>query len=68
MSRYLNLNPASTYLNFAGPDSDQVYSFWRPNAPPGFAVLGDYVTPSSVISFAERLLDIIFSVLFLVLT
>ncbi|XP_023553987.1 uncharacterized protein LOC111811402 [Cucurbita pepo subsp. pepo] len=28
------------------PNSDQVYSFWRPNAPPGFAILGDYVTPS----------------------
>ncbi|XP_008465914.2 uncharacterized protein LOC103503494 isoform X1 [Cucumis melo] len=27
-------------------NSDQVYSFWRPKAPPGFAILGDYVTPS----------------------
>ncbi|CAN1333900.1 Intermembrane lipid transfer protein VPS13 [Linum perenne] len=25
--------------------NDQVYSFWRPRAPPGFAVLGDYLTP-----------------------
>nr|AFN89138.1 vacuolar protein sorting 13 [Mesembryanthemum crystallinum] len=27
------------------PNSDQVYAFWRPRAPPGFAVLGDYLTP-----------------------
>ncbi|XP_074317635.1 uncharacterized protein LOC141653693 isoform X2 [Silene latifolia] len=27
------------------PDTDQVYAFWRPRAPPGFAVLGDYLTP-----------------------
>ncbi|KAL9231233.1 hypothetical protein vseg_006486 [Gypsophila vaccaria] len=26
-------------------DSDQIYAFWRPRAPPGFAVLGDYLTP-----------------------
>lgn len=25
--------------------SDQVYAFWKPHAPPGFAVLGDYLTP-----------------------
>ncbi|XP_027361593.1 uncharacterized protein LOC113869468 [Abrus precatorius] len=24
---------------------DQTYAFWRPHAPPGFAVLGDYLTP-----------------------
>ncbi|XAR70581.1 hypothetical protein NMG60_11027484 [Bertholletia excelsa] len=24
---------------------EQVYVFWRPRAPPGFAVLGDYLTP-----------------------
>lgn len=28
--------------------SDQVYAFWKPRAPPGFAVLGDYLTPLSV--------------------
>lgn len=27
------------------PNSDQVYAFWRPHAPPGYAVLGDYLTP-----------------------
>ncbi|KAF2308991.1 hypothetical protein GH714_042439 [Hevea brasiliensis] len=27
------------------PYSDQIYAFWRPRAPPGFAVLGDYLTP-----------------------
>ncbi|KAF5735104.1 hypothetical protein HS088_TW15G00604 [Tripterygium wilfordii] len=27
------------------PFSDQIYAFWRARAPPGFAVLGDYVTP-----------------------
>ncbi|KAK9698879.1 hypothetical protein RND81_08G137700 [Saponaria officinalis] len=27
------------------PNSDQIYAFWRPRAPPGFAVLGDYLTP-----------------------
>ncbi|KAH9610754.1 hypothetical protein KSS87_017342 [Heliosperma pusillum] len=27
------------------PDIDQVYAFWRPRPPPGFAVLGDYLTP-----------------------
>ncbi|KAA8522113.1 hypothetical protein F0562_012573 [Nyssa sinensis] len=27
------------------PNSDQIYAFWRPQAPPGFAVLGDYLTP-----------------------
>ncbi|PON47152.1 Vacuolar protein sorting-associated protein [Parasponia andersonii] len=27
------------------PYSDQIYAFWRPHAPPGFAVLGDYLTP-----------------------
>ncbi|KAF7828516.1 Vacuolar protein sorting-associated protein 13C [Senna tora] len=25
--------------------TDQIYVFWRPRAPPGFAVLGDYLTP-----------------------
>ncbi|XP_058190168.1 uncharacterized protein LOC131307586 isoform X5 [Rhododendron vialii] len=24
---------------------EQVFAFWRPHAPPGFAVLGDYLTP-----------------------
>ncbi|KAJ4951540.1 hypothetical protein NE237_028372 [Protea cynaroides] len=27
------------------PLSKQIYTFWRPCAPPGFAVLGDYLTP-----------------------
>ncbi|KAK9984845.1 hypothetical protein SO802_034370 [Lithocarpus litseifolius] len=27
------------------PNSDQIFAFWRPHAPPGFAVLGDYLTP-----------------------
>ncbi|KAG9142715.1 hypothetical protein Leryth_005471 [Lithospermum erythrorhizon] len=27
------------------PDDDQIYAFWRARAPPGFAVLGDYLTP-----------------------
>ncbi|CAA0838075.1 pleckstrin homology (PH) domain-containing protein [Striga hermonthica] len=27
------------------PVSDHVYAFWRPRAPTGFAVLGDYLTP-----------------------
>ncbi|GAB2273666.1 hypothetical protein Dimus_008448 [Dionaea muscipula] len=27
------------------PNSDQVCAFWRARAPPGFAVLGDYLTP-----------------------
>ncbi|KAF8380627.1 hypothetical protein HHK36_028116 [Tetracentron sinense] len=27
------------------PYNDQTYAFWRPRAPPGFAVLGDYLTP-----------------------
>ncbi|KAL0326635.1 UNVERIFIED_CONTAM: hypothetical protein Sangu_1741500 [Sesamum angustifolium] len=36
-----------TILSFsADPVSDQVYAFWRPRAPTGFAVLGDYVTPT----------------------
>ncbi|OIV92802.1 hypothetical protein TanjilG_00936 [Lupinus angustifolius] len=26
-------------------DTGQTYAFWRPHAPPGFAVLGDYLTP-----------------------
>ncbi|KAK7309084.1 hypothetical protein RJT34_05549 [Clitoria ternatea] len=25
--------------------TDQTYAFWRPHAPPGFVVLGDYLTP-----------------------
>ncbi|PIA31101.1 hypothetical protein AQUCO_05300138v1 [Aquilegia coerulea] len=29
------------------PHTDQSYTFWRPRAPPGFAILGDYLTPSS---------------------
>ncbi|KAF8032759.1 hypothetical protein BT93_D1608 [Corymbia citriodora subsp. variegata] len=28
------------------PQNGQVYVFWRPHAPPGFAVLGDYLTPT----------------------
>ncbi|XP_048140983.1 uncharacterized protein LOC115736923 isoform X3 [Rhodamnia argentea] len=28
------------------PQNSQVYAFWRPRAPPGFAVLGDYLTPT----------------------
>ncbi|XP_065619172.1 uncharacterized protein LOC112023786 [Quercus suber] len=27
------------------PNSDQIFAFWRPHAPPGFAVLGDCLTP-----------------------
>lgn len=27
------------------PETDQIYAFWRPRAPAGFAVLGDYLTP-----------------------
>ncbi|KAF9624988.1 hypothetical protein IFM89_016808 [Coptis chinensis] len=27
--------------------NDQTYTFWRPRAPPGFAILGDYLTPTS---------------------
>ncbi|XP_042953951.1 uncharacterized protein LOC122290372 isoform X2 [Carya illinoinensis] len=27
------------------PYTDQIYAFWRPHAPPGFAVLGDCLTP-----------------------
>ncbi|KAI3918587.1 hypothetical protein MKX01_041907, partial [Papaver californicum] len=27
------------------PHDGQTYAFWRPRAPPGFAVLGDYLTP-----------------------
>nr|XP_027080056.1 uncharacterized protein LOC113703042 isoform X2 [Coffea arabica] len=30
---------------FKNPSNDQVYAFWRPRAPPGFAILGDYLTP-----------------------
>lgn len=31
---------------FKNPSSDQIYAFWRPRAPPGFAILGDYLTPA----------------------
>ncbi|KAJ7011238.1 hypothetical protein NC653_001613 [Populus alba x Populus x berolinensis] len=27
------------------PYTDQIYAFWRPCAPPGYAILGDYLTP-----------------------
>ncbi|EOA17894.1 hypothetical protein CARUB_v10006303mg [Capsella rubella] len=27
------------------PYTDQIYAFWRPHPPPGFASLGDYLTP-----------------------
>ncbi|KAG8382460.1 hypothetical protein BUALT_Bualt05G0079500 [Buddleja alternifolia] len=27
------------------PISGQIYAFWRPSAPTGFAILGDYLTP-----------------------
>ncbi|GMN21548.1 hypothetical protein TIFTF001_040051 [Ficus carica] len=27
------------------PNTDQIYAFWRPHSPPGFASLGDYLTP-----------------------
>ncbi|KAL3499805.1 hypothetical protein ACH5RR_038898 [Cinchona calisaya] len=30
---------------FKNPSNDQIYAFWRPRAPPGFATLGDYLTP-----------------------
>ncbi|KAK9144775.1 hypothetical protein Sjap_004678 [Stephania japonica] len=29
------------------PHNNQTYAFWRPRAPPGFAVLGDYLTPTN---------------------
>lgn len=32
----------------ADSHTDQTYAFWRPHAPPGFAVLGDNLTPLSV--------------------
>uniref|UniRef100_A0A0D9XMK5 PH domain-containing protein n=1 Tax=Leersia perrieri TaxID=77586 RepID=A0A0D9XMK5_9ORYZ len=28
-----------------GSESDQVYSFWRPRAPSGYAIFGDFLTP-----------------------
>ncbi|KAM6557396.1 hypothetical protein CsatB_004415 [Cannabis sativa] len=27
------------------PNSEQVYAFWRPHAPSGFGILGDFLTP-----------------------
>ncbi|KMT11750.1 hypothetical protein BVRB_5g105600 [Beta vulgaris subsp. vulgaris] len=27
------------------PKNDHIFAFWRPRAPPGFVVLGDYLTP-----------------------
>uniref|UniRef100_A0A0E0MAV7 PH domain-containing protein n=1 Tax=Oryza punctata TaxID=4537 RepID=A0A0E0MAV7_ORYPU len=30
---------------FLGSASDQVYSFWRPRAPSGYAIFGDFLTP-----------------------
>jgi len=38
----------SFFILHADSQSDQTYAFWRPHAPPGFAVLGDYLTPLSV--------------------
>lgn len=35
-------------MHHADSHTDQTYAFWRPHAPPGFAVLGDYLTPLSV--------------------
>lgn len=51
------------FVSDSGPYSDQVYAFWRPHAPPGFAVLGDYLTPLSV-SF-NNLLHLVIGILFL---
>lgn len=34
-----------TRIMYTDPSSDQTYAFWRPHAPPGFAVLGDYLMP-----------------------
>lgn len=36
------------FLTLTDRYSDQIYAFWRPHAPPGFAILGDYLTPLSV--------------------
>jgi len=33
------------FILHADSQTDQTYAFWRPHAPPGFAVLGDYLTP-----------------------
>ncbi|KAG4987653.1 hypothetical protein JHK85_030636 [Glycine max] len=33
------------FISHADSHTDQTYAFWRPHAPPGFAVLGDYLTP-----------------------
>jgi hypothetical protein len=35
---------------FLGDAKDEVYSFWRPRAPSGYAIFGDYLTPMSVIT------------------
>jgi hypothetical protein len=35
---------------FLGDAKDEVYSFWRPRAPSGYAIFGDYLTPMSLIT------------------
>ncbi|CAI0538916.1 unnamed protein product [Linum tenue] len=42
---------------FRNSCNDQVYVFWRPRAPPGFAVLGDYLTPLSVTSYSGMIVN-----------
>ena len=32
-------------FDLTDPQNDQIFAFWRPRAPPGFVVLGDYLTP-----------------------
>ena len=32
-----------------GDAKDEVYSFWRPRAPSGYAIFGDFLTPMFVI-------------------
>lgn len=52
LSYYRNLSVHIIFVTWyllctlhADPYTDQIYAFWRPHPPPGFASLGDYLTP-----------------------
>ena len=49
MSSVLHTDDSLFGTKMSGPYGDQIYAFWRPHAPHGFAILGDYLTPLLVI-------------------
>nr|GME00011.1 Vacuolar protein sorting-associated protein [Ipomoea batatas] len=46
---------------------EQMFVFWRPHAPPGYAILGDYLTPT-LVDFSHSFLNFLVVLAFMLIT